>query len=65
MSGLSAELESRDRSAAESETGRLNFAVVVCRIRQIDWLYLTRNGHRRANLTWNREGRLQTSWLVP
>lgn len=65
MPGLSAELENRDRSAAESKTGRLNFAVVVCRIRQIDWLYLMRYGHRCANLTWNREGRLLTSWLVP
>ncbi|MEQ8355105.1 MAG: pyridoxamine 5'-phosphate oxidase family protein [Kiloniellaceae bacterium] len=64
-SGLPAELESRDPTVEESEAGRLNFAVVVCRLRQIDWLFLTPYGHRRANFTWNNEGRLQTSWLVP
>ncbi len=64
-SGLPAEIESREPSAAESEAGRLNFAVVVCRIRQLDWLYLTPYGHRRANFAWNAQGALQTSWLVP
>ena len=64
-SGLPAEFESRDPTEAESEVGRLNFAVVACHIRQMDWLYLTPYGHRRANFTWNGEGQLQTSWLVP
>src|SRR5690606_24529652 len=64
-SGLTAELEGRDPSGTESEAGRLNFAVVVCHVRQIDWLYLTPYGHRRANFTWSPEGQLQTSWLVP
>lgn len=64
-SGLPADLESRDPSVSESEAGRLNFAVVVCQVRHIDWLFLTPYGHRRANFTWNGEGQLQTSWLVP
>jgi len=64
-SGLPAELEVRDPSETESEAGRLNFAVVVCHIGQMDWLFLTPHGHRRANFSWNDEGRLQTSWLVP
>jgi len=64
-SGLPAEFEGRDPSETESEAGRLNFAVVVCHVRQIDWLYLTPYGHRRANFVWNAEGNLQTSWLVP
>jgi hypothetical protein len=64
-SGLPAELEGRDPSEAESEAGRLNFAVVVCHIRQMDWLYLTPYGHRRANFTWSAGGQLRTSWLVP
>lgn len=64
-SGLPAEFEGRDPNEAESEAGRLNFAVVVCRVRQIDWLFLTPYGHRRANFTWNDDGQLQTSWLVP
>lgn len=64
-SGLAADFENRDPSEAESEAGRLNFAVVLCRVRQFDWLFLTPYGHRRANFAWNAEGRLQTSWLVP
>ncbi len=64
-SGLPAELEGRDPSEVESDAGRLNFAVVVCHIRQIDWLLLTPYGHRRAHFTWNGGGQLQTSWLVP
>ncbi len=64
-SGLPAALENRDPTQEESAAGRGNFAVVVCRVRQMDWLYLTPNGHRRANFTWTGEGQLQTSWLVP
>ena len=64
-SGLPAELEGRDPNEEESETGRLNFAVVVCHIRQIDWLLLTSYGHRRALFNWSGGGQLQTSWLVP
>jgi len=64
-SGLPAELEGRDPTEVESDAGRLNFAVVICHIRQIDWLLLTPYGHRRANLTWSANGQLQTSWLVP
>jgi hypothetical protein len=58
-------LENRDPSEAESEAGRQNFAVVVCQVRQIDWLFLTPYGHRRANFTWNGSGQLRTCWLVP
>ncbi|HEY9538329.1 MAG TPA: pyridoxamine 5'-phosphate oxidase family protein [Kiloniellaceae bacterium] len=64
-SGLPAAFENRDPSVTESEAGRLNFAVVVCRMRQMDWLFLTPYGHRRASFAWTAEGRLQTSWLVP
>ena len=64
-SGLPAELESRDLTPAESEAGRHNFAVVVCHVRQMDWLFLTPYGHRRANFAWNGDDQLQTSWLVP
>jgi len=64
-SGLPSELESRAPSTEESETGRLNFAVVVCHVRQIDWLFITPYGHRRASFAWNGAGQLKTSWLVP
>lgn len=64
-SGLPTDLEARDPSEAESESGRLHFAVVVCHVRQMDWLFLTPYGHRRAVFDWTRNGQLQTSWLVP
>jgi len=64
-SGLPTELENRDLKPAETEAGRLNFAAVVCHVRQMDWLFLTPYGHRRANFAWTDDGRLQTSWLVP
>jgi pyridoxamine 5'-phosphate oxidase len=64
-SGLPPELEARDPSEVESHAGRVNFAVVVCQVRQLDWLFLTPYGHRRANFAWSGDGQLRTSWLVP
>ncbi len=64
-SGLPSHLESSAPSEAESRLGQVNFAVVVCTVKQIDWLYLTPDGHRRATFAWDQAGQLQTSWLVP
>lgn len=64
-SGLPPELESREPDPDEAARGRFNFAVVTATITHIDWLYLTRYGHRRATFSWDDEGRLKTSWLVP
>lgn len=64
-SGLPGDLENRAPSEEESLAGKLNFAVVICTVTQMDWLYLTPYGHRRAVFSWDGEGRLQTSWLVP
>lgn len=64
-SGLPNDLENRAPSEEESRQGQLNFAVVVCTVKQMDWLYLTPYGHRRANFAWDNDGRLRISWLVP
>ena len=64
-SGLPDHLESRAPSKEESQLGKVNFAVVVCAVKQMDWLYLTPYGHRRATFAWDEAGQLQTSWLVP
>ncbi|NIA71633.1 hypothetical protein HBA54_23865 [Pelagibius litoralis] len=64
-SGLPERLENHPPGKAESQIGKLNFAVVVCTVSQMDWLYLTPYGHRRATFAWNQAGQLQTSWLVP
>ena len=64
-SGLPNVLENRAPSEEESRLGKVNFAVVVCTVKQMDWLYLTPYGHRRANFAWDDAGQLHTSWLVP
>ncbi len=64
-SGLSPDLEERVPDESEAALGRYRFALVTCRVMHIDWLYLTRNGHRRATFAWDEDDRLSTSWLIP
>lgn len=63
-SGLPATLLKRAPTLDESQPGRANFAILVCRIERFEWLRLTACGNRRARFermadTW--EG----SWLIP
>ncbi len=53
-----------DRSpvAGEDGPGRSNFAVVVARATEIDWLWLRAGGHRRASFSLSRG---ESSWLEP
>lgn len=64
-SSLPPALERRLPSRRESEAGRDNFAVVVCRIQAIDWFYMSDQGQRRACFTWDRQGCLAADWLAP
>ena len=48
----------------ESEFGKVNFGVVVNRIRVIDWLYLSSKGHRRARYEFYN-GETKKYWLAP
>ena len=64
-SALPPEFAERAPEPDESEAGRPNFAVVLCRIEAIDWFYLNARGHRRARFAWDGEGRLEADWLAP
>lgn len=63
-SGLPAELEGREPSLVESESGRTNFAVVLVALDRLEWLHLAHTGHRRGVLEWNG-GEWRGRWLLP
>lgn len=62
-SGLNSELDNFKFTKEQSEKGYINFAVIQCKIKSIEWLYLAAKGHRRALL--NFTGNKKKSWLVP
>lgn len=64
-SGLPSGLEGRAPTAAESEAGFANFAVIRASVRRLDWLYLSARGHRRAEFTWFQTGNQDAKWLTP
>ncbi|MBU1054229.1 MAG: pyridoxamine 5'-phosphate oxidase family protein [Proteobacteria bacterium] len=41
-----------------------NFAVIVCRFDQMDWLLLKLTGHIRAKFHWE-DNRINASWVIP
>jgi hypothetical protein len=43
---------------------RKNFAVIVCRFDQMDWLLLKLTGHIRAKFHWD-DNRIDASWVIP
>ena len=43
---------------------RKNFAVIVCRFDQMDWLLLKLTGHIRAKFHWE-DNRIDASWVIP
>ena len=61
-SGLKPELDNFEFTMEQSEEGYKNFTVIQCKIKNIEWLYLSAKGHRRAKfeLENNKE-----YWLVP
>ena len=62
-SGLNDKLDNFDFTKEESEEGYKNFSVIRCKIKSIEWLYLTAKGHRRALI--NFEGSKKFTSLVP
>jgi 3-hydroxyisobutyrate dehydrogenase len=64
-SGLSPELDGREPTLEESEQGKVNFAVIVSTVHQIDWLYLGSKGHRRAMFRYEKGLLKESSWMVP
>ena len=61
-SGLKSELDNFEFTMEQSEEGYINFTVIQCKIKSIEWLYLAAKGHRRARfeIDSNKE-----YWLVP
>jgi pyridoxamine 5'-phosphate oxidase len=43
---------------------RKNFAAIVCRFDEMDWLLLKLTGHIRAKFLWT-DNRLDASWVIP
>ncbi len=48
----------------DAESGWCNFAVLLCHIDYVDWLFLHAAGHRRANLLW-RHNAWKAFWVSP
>lgn len=64
-SGLPAELESREPTLEESETGRDQFCAVVTRVTEVDVYTLAVTGHRRAHY-WIENGEVvKAEWRAP
>lgn len=45
-------------------TGYQNFAVIECMVKELDWLYLNKDGHRRAKFIFQNDT-VEKYWLVP
>jgi pyridoxamine 5'-phosphate oxidase len=64
-SGVPDALESNNPSLEETEVGRKNFGIVITKVNWMEWLWLNSKGHRRASFTYNKDYKLQSSWLIP
>ena len=62
-SGLKPELDNYEFTMEESEEGYKNFTIMQCKIKNIEWLYLTAKGHLRARFDFGETKR--EYWLVP
>ena len=49
----------------ENKIAYSHFSVIVFTINELEWLYLPRRGHRRAQFIWDRTNSLQSNWLIP
>ena len=49
----------------ENEIAYSHFSVIVFTINELEWLYLPRRGHRRAQFIWDRADSLESNWLIP
>ena len=61
-SGLKPELDNFEFTMEQSEEGYKNFTVIQCKIKTIEWLYLSAKGHRRARFEVDNN---KEYWLVP
>jgi len=56
----------RDKAAKllDGPEARKNFAAIVCRFDEMDWLLLKLTGHIRAKFHW-KDNRMDSSWVIP
>jgi pyridoxamine 5'-phosphate oxidase len=64
MSGLPISLENRVPERSETESGRVNFAVLTVKLDTLEWLYLAHDGHVRARFE-SEDGAWKGQWLIP
>jgi len=57
-------LRNRVPKMFDSPEARKNFATIVCRFDQMDWLMLKLTGHLRARFHWE-DNRIEASWVIP
>jgi len=48
----------------DAPEARKNFAAIVCRFDEMDWLLLKLTGHIRAKFSW-KDDRMDASWVIP
>jgi hypothetical protein len=58
-------MDGRLPSLEEAAVGWGNFAVLVLRLKEIDWVLLDSAGHRRARFTFDDQGLVASTWLIP
>ena len=66
-SGFPEEFSVSSPSNEESKKGIENFCLILIEIKNIEWLYLASQGHRRAIFNINRNDKLlvESSWMIP
>jgi len=65
VSGYLPEHEQNHPNEDVLEKGYANFTLVEIQISNIEWLYLHRDGHRRALFTFENNVLIKKSWLTP
>ena len=63
-SGLPEFLKNSASKILDCPDARQNFAAIVCRFDQMDWLMLALTGHLRARFHW-QDNRIDASWVIP
>lgn len=58
-------MDGRLPTLEEAAIGWDNFAVLVLRLDEIDWVLLDNAGHRRARFKFDSQGLVAATWLIP
>ncbi|MDZ7878299.1 MAG: pyridoxamine 5'-phosphate oxidase family protein [Saprospiraceae bacterium] len=65
LSGYEKRFDHAEPTDAESNIFRDNFAVVACKVVQLEFLYLNNGGNRRAVFNYENSLCVSAQWLVP